>query len=205
VSKSIVKRSDIINGRGYAAPPKINIAEKNKENYHSLHQRANIQTFSDYKNNENSFRDSYSYPPSKSYLPRSEYDYLKKKLYDNDKLRSYIKTLKNQLMGFTSQDDQIDYQQQANWNDYGRQTAVQLPNHYNYDPVPRKSGFSHEDTDLWLKNRNQPKTSNIHQKQFQEIGDDAIITVDNIHKFVEPPRGPDTYTINVESNLNFSG
>ena len=137
MSKSIVKRSDIINGRGFAAPPKINFAEQNKENYHSLHQHENIQTFADYNNNENSFRDSYPDLPSKSYLPRSQYDYLKKKLYDNDKLRSYIKTLKNQLMGFTSQDDQIDYQQQANWNDYGRQTAVQLPNHYNYDPVPR--------------------------------------------------------------------
>ena len=32
---------------------------------------------------------------------------------------------------------------------------------------------------------------------------DDIITVDNIHKFVEPPRGPDTFTINVESALNF--
>ena len=37
-----------------------------------------------------------------------------------------------------------------------------------------------------------------------DAGDD-IITVDNIYKFVEPPKGPDSYTINVESNLNFSG
>ena len=32
---------------------------------------------------------------------------------------------------------------------------------------------------------------------------DDIITVDNIYKFVEPPRGPDVFTVNVESALNF--
>ena len=32
-----------------------------------------------------------------------------------------------------------------------------------------------------------------------------IITVDNIHAWVEPPPGPDVFTINVESALNFSG
>ena len=32
---------------------------------------------------------------------------------------------------------------------------------------------------------------------------DDIITVDNIYKFVEAPRGPDVVTVNVESALNF--
>ena len=36
--------------------------------------------------------------------------------------------------------------------------------------------------------------------------DHDIITVDNIHAWVDPPpRGPDVFTVNVESALNFSG
>ena len=50
-------------------------------------------------------------------------------------------------------------------------------------------------------NDNNDDNDNVDQA---DAGDD-IITVDNIYKFVEPPKGPDSYTINVESNLNFSG
>ena len=54
-------------------------------------------------------------------------------------------------------------------------------------------------TDKWLEfterqHRLPPATSSLA---------DDIITVDNIHKFVEPPRAPDTFTVNVESALNF--
>ena len=34
---------------------------------------------------------------------------------------------------------------------------------------------------------------------------DDIITVDNVYQYVEKPKGPDSFTINVESALNFSG
>ena len=54
-------------------------------------------------------------------------------------------------------------------------------------------------TDKWLEDRRQAATP----VRWPSALSDDIITVDNIHKFVEPPRGPDTFTINVESALNF--
>ena len=39
----------------------------------------------------------------------------------------------------------------------------------------------------------------------QEPASDDIITVENIHHYVDKPRGPDVFTVNVESALNFSG
>ena len=45
------------------------------------------------------------------------------------------------------------------------------------------------------------KREDLIWSTFQVLDD--IITVDNIYKFVEPPRGPDVFTVNVESALNF--
>merc|ERR1711945_1365 len=172
VSKAIGKRSDIINGRGFAAPPKLNIEEQKSENY-LLPQHGNYPT-SYQQLNENSFIDHYSDLHSRS-SANSEYDSLNQRMI-NDKLRAYIGTLKQQLKSYISLDDQNDGQHKklTNWNDYGRHTAVELPNHH-YQ-TSRKKISNQDDTKLWFKNENQPKT-NIQQAPFpsQEVGDDAII------------------------------
>ena len=59
-------------------------------------------------------------------------------------------------------------------------------------------------TDKWLEYRQQVAPTTTFPVRWPAQGDD-IITVDNVYKFVEKPRAPDTFTINVESALNFSG
>ena len=87
------------------------------------------------------------------------------------------------------------------------------------------------DTDKWLRNRQNnsyrqherkaapirfpPQVScnsnisleNIRDNSdfLQEPASEDIITVENIHHYVDKPRGPDVFTVNVESALNFSG
>lgn len=60
-------------------------------------------------------------------------------------------------------------------------------------------------TEEWLQYRGDRGDTIRYPVASKEVDHD-IITVDNIHAWVDPPpRGPDVFTVNVESALNFSG
>jgi len=59
-------------------------------------------------------------------------------------------------------------------------------------------------TEEWLQYRGQ-RGNQVHYPVRANKVDHDIITVDNLYSWVPPPRGPDTFTINVESALNFAG
>ena len=123
--RTLVKRSspDVITGRGFAAPPKLNIETYNSPGSQGPSYYSDNLTGGQYDYyNEERAREPYlppaEYPQnyqyedisghyqrpqtyqSSSYLPSSDYDRLKDKLYTNDQLRSYIKDLKQQLHNY---------------------------------------------------------------------------------------------------------
>ena len=144
-TEAISKRSEVITGRGFAAPPEVKITENyNSPSFPS--QSPNNQNI--YQNSVNSYQGSKKYfnlghyqyqnnngyntydePNYQSYLPKSDYQKLKQKLTTNDQLRSYIHTLKQQINQYTGSERQDLY-------DYRRNTAVDL-NQY-YDDIPTK-------------------------------------------------------------------
>ena len=124
-AKTLFKRSspDVITGRGFAAPPKLNIETYNSPGSQGPSYYSDNLTGGQYDYySEERAREPYlpptEYPQnyqyedisghyqrpqtyqSSSYLPSSDYDRLKDKLYTNDQLRSYIKDLKQQLHNY---------------------------------------------------------------------------------------------------------
>ena len=153
--RTLVKRSspDVITGRGFAAPPKLNI-----ETYSS----PGSQGPSYYSDNLTGGQGQYDYyseerdrepylPPaeypqnyqyedisghyqrpqtyqSSSYLPSSDYDRLKDKLYTNDQLRSYIKDLRQQINNYEN----------IVPHNHERGTKVDLSRYHHNDPYPKR-------------------------------------------------------------------
>merc|ERR1711953_171879 len=201
LARSTYLTSEVITGRGVAEPPRLNIRtfQRNDEEY--------------YRHTHNPAYSQRQYQPSR---PRDIYTTLRDKLHSNEQIQKYIVSLKKQLQ----QRDQSRVKQPLEVRDYNRATSVDL-----YDGVPRGSpglnlveSFQTDtsgsvlSTDKWLEYRDQvaPDTTTFPVRwpavsQTRGRPSDDIITVDNIYKFVEPPRGPDTFTVNVESALNFSG
>merc|ERR1712062_938457 len=193
IARSTYLTSEVITGRGVAAPPKLNIRTYNR-------------------NDEEYYRHG-QYQPSK---PRDIYSTLRDRLHSNEQIQKYILSLKKQLQ----QRDRSRVKEPLQVRDYNGATSVDL-----YDGVPRGSpglnlveSFQTDtsgpvlSTDKWLEYRDQvaPATTTFPVRwpaasQTRGRPSDDIITVDNIYKFVEPPRGPDTFTVNAESALNFSG
>merc|ERR1711874_238582 len=58
-------------------------------------------------------------------------------------------------------------------------------------------------TARWLDYRQKVAKKIQFPVSYQQQEPDDIITMDNIYKFVSPPRGPDVFSVNVESALNF--
>ena len=91
--RHLVKRSDIITGRGFAAPPKLNIDTYPSPDQGQFYTDNELQ----YHGPQQQPQYSYRQPQHQSYLPQSDYHKLQQKLSTNDQLRSYIKTLRQQL------------------------------------------------------------------------------------------------------------
>ena len=92
--RHLVKRSDIITGRGFAAPPKLNIDTYPSPDQGHFYTDNELQHHGPQQQQP---QYSYRQPQHQSYLPQSDYHKLQQKLSTNDKLRSYIKTLRQQL------------------------------------------------------------------------------------------------------------
>ena len=92
--RHLVKRSDIITGRGFAAPPKLNIDTYPSPEQGHLYTDNELQHHGPQQQQP---QYSYRQPQHQSYLPQSDYHKLQQKLSTNDQLRSYIKTLRQQL------------------------------------------------------------------------------------------------------------
>merc|ERR1712109_255186 len=98
----LVKRSDIITGRGFAAPPKLTIDTHPSPDPGHFYTDNELQYNSYQQHPGTKHQPPYSYrqPQQEStYLPQSDYHKLQKKLSTNDQLRSYIKTLRQQFLG----------------------------------------------------------------------------------------------------------
>merc|ERR1712241_1063469 len=90
-------------------------------------------------------RYSYRQPQHQSYLPQSDYHKLQQKLSTNDQLRSYIKTLRQQLNEYKN----------IVPHDHERGTTVDL-NQYDSGSLGLKVLKNYKpnlDTDKWLRNR----------------------------------------------------
>ena len=144
-SKHVIKRSDIINGRGFAAPPKLNIDTYNTKN--SDYNQVNYYQNSDYQNYayDSSDQNNYyhtepdyydSYQPS--YVPQSDYDKLKLKLSTNDQLRSYINKLKQKLNQYKQINPRHEHLVQM--KSHERRTSVDL-NRYHDLPSNNNKRF----------------------------------------------------------------
>merc|ERR1712172_454363 len=200
-ARTLFKRSspDVITGRGFAAPPKVEIETYNspgntgpsyysdnltggQHGYYSEEwERETYLAPTEYQHNyqyediSGHYQRPKSYQSS-SYLPSSDYDRLKDKLYTNDQLRSYIKDLKQQLNNYENV----------------------VPHHHDEPYTKSFSGNKNQglETEKWLRSRQQQRT-NQHipdrrpQMRFpvQQQQDD-IITVDNAYQYVEKPKGP---------------
>ena len=95
-----MKRSDIITGRGFAAPPKLNIDTYPSPDPGHFYTDNELQYNSYQQQSGTKHQPPYSYrqpQQESSYLPQSDYHKLQQKLSTNDQLRSYIKTLRQQL------------------------------------------------------------------------------------------------------------
>jgi len=227
--RTLVKRSspDVITGRGFAAPPKLNIETYNSPGSQGPSYYSDNLTGGqhDYYSEERArepylppaeYPQNYQYEDisghyqrpqtyqSSSYLPSSDYDRLKDKLYTNDQLRSYIKDLKQQLHNYEN----------IVPHNHERGTKIDLSRYNHNQPYTKSfSGNKNQglETENWLRSRQQQHHPNQHigarrpQVSFPVQQEDDIITVDNAYQYVEKPKGPDSFTINVESALNFSG
>lgn len=146
--KHLAKRSEIINGRGFAAPPKLNIETYHqnsvprnqvKQQYHSDYTDRYYQPndhqdsyYQDYYQTES----DYGYEPENSYhsyIPQSDYDRLKQKLSTNDQLRSYIKKLKQKLNEYKNINPRQEHRIQM--NNHERATSIDLSR---YQRVPNQ-------------------------------------------------------------------
>ena len=122
-SRTLIRRSspDVITGRGFAAPPKLNIETYSSpgspgpsysndpdltRGQHAYYSEGSVrEAYSppgEYQHNYQYEDISGHYPShqsyqSSSYLPTSEYQRLKDKLYTNEQLKSYIKELRQQI------------------------------------------------------------------------------------------------------------
>ena len=95
-----MKRSDIITGRGFAAPPKLTIDTHPSPDPGHFYTDNELQHNSYQQQPGTKHQPPYSYrqpQQESSYLPKSDYHKLQQKLSTNDQLRSYIKTLRQQL------------------------------------------------------------------------------------------------------------
>ena len=147
-SKHLTKRSEIINGRGFAAPPQLNIETYHqnsvprhqvKHQYNSDYTDRYYQPndhqdsyYQDYHQTEN----DYGYEPENSYnpyIPQSDYDRLKQKLSTNDQLRSYIKKLKQKLNEYKSINPKQELRVQM--NNHERRTSIDLSS---YQRIPNQ-------------------------------------------------------------------
>ena len=111
LARSTYLNSEVITGRGVAAPPRLNIRTYNRND-------------EDYYRHTPSFSQS-QYQPSK---PRDIYSSLRDKLHSNDQIQKYIVSLKKQLQ----QRDQARVKQPLLVRDYNRATSVGI-----YEGVPR--------------------------------------------------------------------
>jgi len=223
-ARTLVKRSspDVITGRGFAAPPKLEIETYNspgspgpsyysdnltggQHGYYSEEREAYLAP-AEYQHNYQyeDISGHYQRPKSSSYLPSSDYDQLKDKLHTNDQLRSYIKDLKQQLNNY---ENIVPHYHE-------RETKVDLSRYHQNEPYTKSfSGNKNQglETEKWLRSRQQQSTNQYIPDRRPQLRfpvqqqQDDIITVDNAYQYVEKPKGPDTYIINVESALNFSG
>lgn len=193
-TRTLVKRSspDVITGRGFAAPPKLNIEsysspsssgpsyysdnltrgqygyyseERDKEAYLP---HAEYQHDYQYEDISGHYQRSKTYQSS-PYLPSSDYDRLKDKLYTNDQLRSYIKDLKQQINKYEN----------IVPHNYERGTKIDLRRYNHNEPYTKRylnydscfytrdsfTGNTNQglETEKWLRSRQQ-------QNQIQHVG-----------------------------------
>merc|ERR1712024_384428 len=92
--RHLVKRSDIITGRGFAAPPKLIIDTYPSPDQGQFYTDNDLQYHGPQQQQP---QYSYRQPQQQSYLPQSDYHKLQQKLSTNDQMRSYIKNLRQQL------------------------------------------------------------------------------------------------------------
>ena len=189
-ARTLVKRSspDVITGRGFAAPPKVEIETYNSPgntgpSYYSDNltrgqhgyysegwEREAYLAPTEYQHNyqyediSGHYQRPKSYQSS-SYLPSSDYDRLKDKLYTNDQLRSYIKDLKQQLNNY---ENVVPHYHE-------RGTKVDLSRYHHDEPYTKRylkkdlcfytrdsfSGNKNQglETEKWLRSRQQQRTN----------------------------------------------
>ena len=185
--RTLVKRSssDVITGRGFAAPPKLNIETYSSPgsqgpSYYSDNLtggQGQYDYYSDERDREPylppaEYPQNYQYEDisghyqrpqtyqSSAYLPSSDYDRLKDKLYTNDQLRSYIKDLKQQLNNYEN----------IVPHDHERGTKIDLSRYHHNEPYTKtRDSFSGNknqglETEKWLRSRQ-------HQNSNQYTGD----------------------------------
>ena len=178
----------MITGRGFAAPPKLEIETYNspgspgpsyysdnltwgQNGYYSEEREreaylapAEYQHNYQYEDISGHYQRPKSYQSS-SYLPLSDYDQLKDKLYTNDQLRSYIKDLKQQLNNYENVVPQY----------HERGTKVELSRYRQNEPYTKRylindfcfytrdsfSGNKNQglETEKWLRSRQQQGTN----------------------------------------------
>jgi len=228
-SRTLMRRSspDVITGRGFAAPPKLNIETYSSpgspgpsysndpdltRGQHAYYSEGSVREAhsppGEYQHNYQYEDISGHYPShqsyqSSSYLPTSEYQRLKDKLYTNEQLKSYIKELRQQIKTYEN----------IVPHNHERGTKIDLSRYHHNEPYIKSfSGSRNQglETEKWLRSRQHQSSYQHNQNKrpqlrfpVQEQVDD-IITVDNAYQYVEKPKGPDSFTINVESALNFS-
>ena len=176
----------MITGRGFAAPPKLEIETYNspgspgpsyysdnltwgQHGYYSEEREAYLapaeyQHNYQYEDISGHYQRPKSYQSS-SYLPSSDYDQLKDKLHTNDQLRSYIKDLKQQLNNY---ENIVPHYHE-------RETKVDLNRYHQNEPYTKRylkndlcfytrdsfSGNKNQglETEKWLRSRQQQSTN----------------------------------------------
>jgi len=222
----VYRQTDVVTGRGFAQAPKLNIQDVNQRQVNTYRHYDN--SYNQYESQNNQYDSSYNQYDNSNDQYDSSNNQHANSYNQYDTLYNHYENSYNQYGNKQYDRSNAQLLEALNSRNAGKRMTYTPPEIVSYfgregkessiysDGIPNgRPGLnlaesfqtdgsgSQLSTAKWLDYRQKVDKKVQFPVNYHQQGSDDIITVDNIYKFVDPPRGPDVFTVNVESNLNF--